>query len=108
MRALIFLSALALTGCAKTTEAVDNVARQSAQASVIKALSLHGAPLPEGALTPVAACIIAQSSVREIAEFAKDAVIGVDETTAILAGSVLARPETQNCIAQAGFAALAS
>lgn len=64
--------------------------------------------VPKSAVTPFTDCIIDNASAREIAEFAKDAVIGVSETTVSLVRGVLSRTETQACVAQAGLAALAA
>ncbi|WP_254684910.1 hypothetical protein [Tateyamaria omphalii] len=50
--------------------------------------------------------MIDNASAREIGEFAKDAVIGVSETTAALVRSVLERPATQQCIVGAGLSVL--
>ncbi len=108
MRALALISVLALAACEQATEAVDGVARQSAKAAVAETLVTRFPAVPQAAVTPFTDCVIDNATAREIGEFAKDAVIGVDETTATLVTSVLARPETQQCIAKAGLAVLAA
>lgn len=101
------LSFVLLAACAETQQAVDNVARQSAKAAVNEALVTRFPAVPKAAVTPFTDCIIDNSSGREIAEFAKDAVVGVSETTVSLIKGVLSRSETQACVTQAGIAALA-
>ncbi len=107
-RPLVFAAVLWLSACAETQEAVDNVARQSAKAAVEKTLVTRFPGVPKAAVTPFTDCIIDNATGREIAEFAKDAVVGVSETTVSLVQGVLARPETQTCVARAGLAALAA
>lgn len=108
MRALLILSLLGLAACAETTQAVDDVARRSAKAAVTETLVTRFPMVPKATVTPFSDCIIDNASAREIGEFAKDAVIGVRETTAVLVRGVLERPETQSCITKAGLAALAA
>ena len=99
---------VALSGCEQTIKVADDVARRSAKAAVAETLATRFTTVPNAVLTPFSDCVIDNASGREIAEFAKDAVIGVDETTAVLIRSVLARPQTQQCVAKAGLAALAA
>ncbi len=106
MRALLILSLVGLSACAETTQAVDGVARTSAKAAVAETLVTRFPMVPKAAVTPFSDCIIDNASAREIGEFAKDAVIGVRETTAVLIRGVLERPETQSCITKAGLTAL--
>ena len=105
-RILILCFALVLTACAESQQAVDGVARRSAKAAVEKTLATRFPGVPTAAVTPFSDCVIENSSGREIAEFAKDAVVGVSETTVSLVQGVLSRSETQACVAAAGLAAL--
>ncbi|MEM8653479.1 MAG: hypothetical protein AAGF36_01940 [Pseudomonadota bacterium] len=106
IRATALTALMALTACEETTRAVDDVARRSAKAAVAETLVTRFPAVPEQAVTPFTDCVIDNASAREIGEFAKDAVIGVSETTAALVTSVLQRPETQQCITRAGLALL--
>ena len=108
IRTLAFATLLTVTACAETTQAVDNVARRGAKAAVTETLATRFPAVPKELITPFTDCIIDNASAREIGEFAKDAVIGVSETTATLVRTVLERPETQQCIVRAGAAALTS
>ena len=108
IRTLAFATLLTVTACAETTQAVDNVARRGAKAAVAETLATRFPAVPKELITPFTDCIIDNASAREIGEFAKDAVIGVSETTATLVRTVLERPETQQCIVRAGAAALTS
>lgn len=106
IRATALVALLTLTACEETTQAVDNVARRSAKAAVSETIVTRFPAVPKQAVTPFTDCIIDNASAREIGEFAKDAVIGVSETTAALIRSVLERPETQSCVIERGVAAL--
>lgn len=106
IRVAVLVALLTLTACEETTQAVDNVARRSAKAAVSETLVTRFPAVPKQAVTPFTDCIIDNASAREIGEFAKDAVIGVSETTAALIRSVLERQQTQQCIVGAGLSVL--
>ena len=108
MRFWILAALVPLVACTEAQQAVDDVARRSAKAAVEETLVTRFPNVPKSAVTPFSDCIIDNASAREIAEFAKDAVIGVSETTVSLVRGVLARSETQTCVARAGLAALAA
>lgn len=105
---LVWILPFALAACAQATESFDNVARTSAKAAVSETLATRFPAVPQKAVTPFSDCVIDNATGREIGEFAKDAVIGVDDTTATLVTTVLRRPDTQTCIAKAGLAALSA
>ncbi|WP_050929164.1 hypothetical protein [Aestuariivita boseongensis] len=100
------MGCVCLMACTQTQQLADDVARRSAKAAVSEALVTRFPTVPEAAVTPFTDCIIDNSTAREIGEFAKDAVIGTSETTVSLIRGVLARSETQTCVARQGFAAL--
>ena len=106
MRGVILVALLALTACDAATKAVDDAARRSAKVAVNETLTTRFPAVPQQAVTPFTDCIIDNSSAREIAQFARDAVTGVTDTTAALVSTVIERPETQNCVVRAGLAAL--
>lgn len=95
-------------GCAETQAFADDVARRSAKAAVSEALVTRFPSVPQAAVTPFTDCIIDNATAREIGEFAKDAVVGTSETTVSLIRGVLARPETQTCVAREGLAVLSA
>jgi hypothetical protein len=105
--ALISVCFLTLAGCETATKAVDDVARRSAKAAVSETLATRFPTVPKKFVTPFSDCVIDNATAREIGEFAKDAVVGVDETTVVLVRAVLERPETVQCVTKAGLAALA-
>lgn len=108
MKLIWMMPLVMLMACTQAQEAIDQTARKSAKAAVSEALVTQIPGVPPQVVTPFTDCIIDNSSAREIGQFAKDAVIGVTETTASLVQSILERPETQTCIARAGLAALGS
>ncbi|MEL7091074.1 MAG: hypothetical protein AAFN94_04995 [Pseudomonadota bacterium] len=103
---LLGAALIGLAGCESATRAADDVARRSAKAAVSETLATRFPTVPSAAVTPFTDCIIDNATAREIGEFAKDAVIGVSETTAALVRSVLTRAETQRCVLQAGLSSL--
>lgn len=108
IRASALIALLTLAACEEATQAVDDVARRSAKSAVSETIVTRFPAVPAQAVTPFTDCVIDNSSAREIGEFAKDAVIGVSETTVTLVQSVLARSETQQCIVRAGLSALSA
>ena len=105
-RALIFSAALGLAACDEAQRAVDETARAAAKSAVAETLVTQFPQVPKASVTPFTDCIIDNASAGEIAEFARDSVVGVSETTIILIRTVLQRPGTQSCVARAGLAAL--
>jgi len=108
IRILLLTSLLALTACEQTTQVVDDVARRGAKAAVNETIATRFPAVPKQLITPFTDCVIDNASAREIGEFAKDAVIGVSDTTATLVRAVLERPETQQCVLRAGASALST
>lgn len=106
VRVLMGTAALCLAGCEQASQAADDVARRSAKAAVSETLVTRFPTVPSAAVTPFTDCIIDNASAREIGEFAKDAVIGVSETTATLVRGVMERKPTQTCVLQAGVSGL--
>ncbi|MEP2030867.1 MAG: hypothetical protein ABJI96_19395 [Paracoccaceae bacterium] len=103
IRALPMTAIAALSGCAQTNQAVDALARSSAKLAVSETLTTRLPGVPKQAVRPFTDCVIDNSSAREIATFASAAVTGVTEETATQVRAVLERPDTQNCIFQAGL-----
>lgn len=106
IRILMLTALVALTACDQATQAVDGAARRSAKVAVNEAITTRFPAIPKQAVTPFTDCVIDNSNANEIGQFARDAVIGVTDTTADLVRTVIERPETQQCIIQAGRAAL--
>ena len=105
-RLIAFGAVLALMGCEQATLAVDNAARKSAKVAVNEALVTRFPLVPKQLTTPFTDCVIDNASAGEIGELARDAVIGVTDTTAALVRTVLERPETQQCVRRAGASIL--
>ncbi|MEP2890370.1 hypothetical protein [Tateyamaria sp.] len=105
IRTLMLTVFVALTACDQATQVVDDAARRSAKVAVNEAINTRFPAIPTQAVTPFTDCVIDNSSAGEIGQFARDAVIGVTDTTAALVRTVIERPETQTCIIQAGRAA---
>ena len=108
IRILLLASLLALTACEQATRAVDDVARRSAKSAVTETIATRFPAVPKQFITPFTDCVVDNASAREIGEFAKDAVIGVSDTTATLVRAVLERPGTQQCVLRAGASALST
>ena len=108
IRILLLTSLLGLTACAQATQVVDDVARRSAKVAVNETIATRFPAVPKQFITPFTDCVIDNATAREIGEFAKDAVIGVSDTTATLVRAVLERPGTQQCVLRAGASALST
>ena len=104
---VLFVTALvALVGCEQTSQAADQLAHTSAKTAVNETLATRIPGVPKQAVTPFTDCVIDNATAREIVEFATAAVTGVTDDTATQVRTVLVRPETQNCIFQAGLETL--
>ena len=99
MRLAILLFCVAgLTACTEMTEAVDSTARAGAKGVVTETLATRFPQVPKQLITPFTDCIIDYASAMEAREFARAAVVGVDETTVTTVRNILARPETRTCL----------
>ncbi|MEP5728425.1 MAG: hypothetical protein ABJL67_03515 [Sulfitobacter sp.] len=98
MRTLAAALLLFAMACAPVQEAVDNTARQGAKSVVTETLATRFPQVPKQLITPFTDCIIDNSSALEIREFAKAAIVGVDDGTVATVKAVLARPETVQCL----------
>jgi hypothetical protein len=94
---------LALTACAPVQQAVDNTARQGAKGVVTETLATRFPQVPKQLITPFTDCIIDNSSAVEIREYARAAIVGVDDNTVATIRGVLARPETVQCLQKTAF-----
>ena len=92
MRWGLVLMIAALAACAEVEQAVDNTARAGAKGVVTETLATRFPQVPKELITPFTDCIIDNSSALEIREFAKAAVVGVDDGTAETVRNVLDRP----------------
>ena len=88
----------AVTACTEVQNAVDNTARQGAKGVVTETLATRFPQVPKQLITPFTDCIIDNSTALEIREYVRAAAVGVDDTTAATVKSVLARPETVQCL----------
>lgn len=104
--AAILISVAGLAACVEVQTAVDSTARTASKGVVTETLATRFPQVPKELITPFTDCIIDNSSAVEIRDYARAAVVGVDDTTAATVRTVLARPETQSCVTQAGVAAL--
>jgi hypothetical protein len=103
MRIAVLGMILALTACAPVQQAVDNTARQGAKGVVTETLATRFPQVPKQLITPFTDCIIDNSSAVEIREYAKAAIVGVDDATVATIRGVLARPETVQCLQKSAF-----
>lgn len=98
------LCALALTACTEVQQAVDNTARQGAKGVVAETLATRFPQVPKELITPFTDCVIDNAKAVEIREFAKAAIVGVDDTTVATVKNVLSRPETVKCLSEQALA----
>jgi len=100
LRALVLISALALTAC--TPEQRDDVTRDAARSVVRPVLAEQFPGIP---LEPSVDCIIDNASSRELLALAGDAITGPTAATAQAVTTIAARPETLSCLATKGLSA---
>lgn len=98
MKALAIPLLLVLAACAPVQQAVDNTARQGAKGVVTETLATRFPQVPKELITPFTDCIIDNASALEIRDFARSAVVGVDDQTVETVRTVLSRPETVQCL----------
>ena len=96
--AAVLCAALALTACDDVQQAVDSTARQGAKGVVAETLITRFPQVPKELITPFTDCVIDNAKAVEIREFVRASVAGVDETTVTTVRTVLARPETVQCL----------
>lgn len=106
MRFLLLSSLLVMSACSDATELTEDVARSRAKAPVSETLAHHFPAIPSPAVPSATECVIDNSDLREVRQFADDAVTGVDKDTVALTAAVLRRPDTQKCMGNAGLTAL--
>ncbi|MCZ4255120.1 hypothetical protein O4H53_06195 [Sulfitobacter sp. G21635-S1] len=94
----IAVLALAIAGCTEVTEAVDSTARAGAKGVVTETLATRFPQVPKKLITPFTDCIIDYADALEVREFARAAVVGVDDSTVTIVRNILARPDTQTCL----------
>lgn len=94
----LVLICLSLAACEPVQQAVDNTARQGAKGVVTETLATRFPQVPKQLITPFTDCIIDNASALEIRDFARAAVVGVDDQTVTTVRTVLARPETVQCL----------
>lgn len=94
---------LAVTACAPVQQAVDSTVRQGAKGVVTETLATRFPQVPKQLITSFTDCIIDNSSALEIRDYAKAAIVGVDDGTVATIRDVLARPETVQCLQKSAF-----
>lgn len=87
-----------LAACTEVQQAVDNTAREGAKGVVTETLATRFPQVPKQLITPFTDCIIDNASALEIRDFARAAVVGVDDQTVATIRAVLSRPETVQCL----------
>lgn len=98
---LLPLLAVALGACAEFEQAVDTTARQGAKGVVAETLATRFPQVPRELITPFTDCVIDNADAVEVREFARAAVVGVTDETAVIVKSILSRPGTVNCLSNA-------
>ncbi|MFD2740353.1 hypothetical protein ACFSUD_12270 [Sulfitobacter aestuarii] len=101
MRPLVIAATLlSLSACTEIEQAADNTGRQVAKGAVAEALATRFPQVPKELLTPFTDCVIDNAAALEVREFARAAVVGVDDAMIGTIRNILARPETQQCLSQ--------
>jgi hypothetical protein len=105
IRALILIACAGLAGCAevqsasdRVTDATDRTGRRAATSAVTQVIAINFPQVPKPLIEAFTGCVIENAQAVEVRELAGASLVGVDETTVAVVRSVLARPETQNCL----------
>lgn len=88
-----------LSACADIQSATDKAGRDAAKTIIPEALAVHFPQVPKSYYVPFTDCIVDNADASDVQSLAADAVVGVDAGTADLLRVILARPETQQCLA---------
>lgn len=96
--AFVFIAAATLTACTDVQQVVDTTARNGAKGVVTETLATRFPQVPKQLITPFTDCIIDNSSALEIRDFARAAIVGVDDQTVETVRVVLSRPQTVQCL----------
>ena len=100
MRFFLILGFLGVAACSSVQEATDKAGRDAAKTIMPETLALYFQPVPKEYYEPFTNCVVDFARAEEVQSLAADAVVGVDQGTADVVRGILARPETQNCLAQ--------
>ena len=100
MRALMIISAFALSACSAAEQTADTVARESAK-SVINSVVADRFPGVNAA--PITDCVIDNATRFEIFDIAKASATGVTPSTVTAVTTIAQRPETVSCITKNGL-----
>ncbi len=95
---LMAMTATVLFGCVEVQTAVDNTARTAAKGVITETLATRFPQVPKELITPFTDCVIDNSTALEVREYARAAVIGVNDNTTAIVRGVLSRPETVQCL----------
>lgn len=99
MRAFaLILCAGALVACNDIQTAVDGTARKGARGVVSEVLATRFPQVPKPLFETFTDCVIANSTAKEVQEYVKASLRGVDEGTIQSVTNVLGRSETQACL----------
>lgn len=98
-RTLIFVCLL-LAGCSDVQNATDKAGRDAAKTIMPETLAVYFPQVPKEFYDPFTNCVVDYALAEEVQTLAADAVIGVDDGTAEVVRTILARPETQTCLRQ--------
>ena len=105
---ILLPAAFLLTACADVQQATDTAGRNTAKTVLPEALAIYFPQVPKQLFTPFTNCVVDNADASEVQSLAADAITGVDQGTADTIRTVLARPETQQCLRAAAPAALAT
>ena len=87
-----------LGACADIQSATDKAGRDAAKTILPETLAVYFPQVPKEFYTPFTDCIVDNALASEVQSLASDVVVGVDTGTAEVVRTILARPETQQCL----------
>ncbi len=106
IRAIILMSALALTACAEVQSAADKTGRKAATSAVTEVIAINFPQVPKPLIETFTGCVVDNAQAVEVRELAKASIVGIDDDTIAVVRNVMSRPTTKTCLRDRALTAL--
>lgn len=100
MKRILICGCFLLAACSDIQNATDKAGRDAAKTIMPQTLAVYFPQVPKEFYDPFTNCVVDYALAEEVQVLAGDAVVGIDDGTAEVVRTILARPETQTCLKQ--------
>ncbi|MEE4187576.1 MAG: hypothetical protein V2I76_03910 [Roseobacter sp.] len=100
MKRFAIFSLFLVTACADIQSATDKAGRDAAKTILPETLAVYFPQVPKAFYEPFTNCVVDNALAAEVQSLAGDVITGVDTGTADTVRGILARSETQACLAR--------